>query len=199
MARGRGGRGSKAIVDRELDAFGFAPRAALNVVLQPLLLALRGGDTQVVQAPPDVSVADSSSARRRRRDHAAEVPTRPSCDDDEVRLAAIQPGILAPPAALRCAELIDDGRDFDAGHRPVANSIARTVRHEDKSDGPGVARPAYASRRRRRSSQRSCSSSAAALSRRPGPAMQPRPPAIRWAVAAQPGRLTANGEAATRV
>jgi hypothetical protein len=62
----------------------------LDVLLHPLLLALRGGDAQLVEAAPDVELVHPAgigggevSPEGSQRDLLA--------DDDEVRLVAIHP------------------------------------------------------------------------------------------------------------
>ena len=86
--------GVGAVVDRELDRLGLALGAPLEVLLHPLLLALRGGDAHVVEAAPDLELVHPAGVgggevrpERSQRDLLA--------DDDEVRLVAFHPRIVS--------------------------------------------------------------------------------------------------------
>ena len=70
-------RGVGAVLDRELDRLRLALRAALEVVLHPLLLALRSGDAPAARGRVEPRT-DSSSGRRRRRGPAGADLARPS-------------------------------------------------------------------------------------------------------------------------
>jgi hypothetical protein len=90
--------GVAAVVDRELDGFGLALRAPLDVLLHPLLLALRGGDAHAVEAAPHLELVHPAGIG------SGEVPPEGSqrnllADDDEVRLVAVHAGIVSSPRA----------------------------------------------------------------------------------------------------
>ena len=55
-------RGVGVVVHRELDDFGLALSALLDVLLHPLLLALRGRDAEVIQAAADLGYISQKSS-----------------------------------------------------------------------------------------------------------------------------------------
>src|SRR5829696_8739487 len=89
--------GVAAVVNRELDYLRLILSAALDVVLDPSLLALRGGDAAVVEPAPDLELVHPP------RISGGEVVTERSerdllADNDELRLVAAHPGIVAQTA-----------------------------------------------------------------------------------------------------
>src|SRR5579859_1147669 len=75
--RGPDRRAISAIVDRELDALRFTLASPLNVVVNPFLLVLGGGDTAVVKDTPDLQLVRPARVSGG-QDRAGAAPTRPS-------------------------------------------------------------------------------------------------------------------------
>src|SRR4051794_34185315 len=93
----RGGVG--AVVDRELDPFRLVLRAPFHVLVDPLLLALRGGDAEADETVPDLELVHPACV------DGGEVAPQGSqrdllADDDEVRLARVHGPLSLTPGPL---------------------------------------------------------------------------------------------------